>query len=69
MLSGYIMHLSTKYQVNPTDGLGGVHKHTHSRTDRGHQRNNIRILTRAGLVQSPKSGFGAGTINVVGPYT
>ena len=34
MLSGYEMHLSTKYEVNLPIGLGGVREHTHTQTYR-----------------------------------
>ena len=37
MLSGYETHLPTKYEVNPSIGLGGVwaqtHRHTHRHTE------------------------------------
>ena len=43
MLPRYEMHLSTKYEVNPFIGLGGVrgqtHTQTHTHTDRGPKRN------------------------------
>ena len=29
----YQMHLSTKYEVNPSISLGGVRVHTHTQTD------------------------------------
>ena len=32
MLSGYEMHLSTKYEVNPLNGLGGVREHARRHT-------------------------------------
>ena len=46
MLSGYETHLPTKYEVNPSIGLGGVWGQTDTHTDRGpYAINNIDIKT------------------------